>query len=237
MDRDAQINSVQDLIECTETLLIGSTSTFVLFRGQTSNKPLLPKIARRDPTRDTTRLETRLVDEFRRRLARERDIASMSEWDLLVYAQHHGLATRLLDWTTNPLVALWFACSGRDPNSDGYLFLLSVKQQELLNVSDEPHPARIKKSYVLRPNLNNSRIISQAGCFTVHRYSKQAGRFVDLHKNTSIQGRVLMKGVPHAKKAAILEVLDKLGVNEESVFPGPSGTAQYINWVHRTEIG
>jgi hypothetical protein len=235
MDSDAKINSVQDLITSTEALLVDSTR-FVLFRGQTSNKPLLPKIARFDPTRDTTKVETKLVREFRRRLARERDIAAMSEWDLLVYAQHHGLATRLLDWTTNPLVALWFACSGLERDANGYLFLLVVKEEALLDVSVERDPAQIKSTYVLRPNMNNSRIISQAGWFTVHRYSKQASRFVDLHKNTSIQGQVLMKGVPHAKRAAILAALDKLGVNEESVFPGPAGTAKYINWVHRHEI-
>ena len=204
--------------------------------SQACNKPLLPKIARSNPKNDTTILEVKMIKEFKRRLARETDIAAMDDWDILVYAQHHGLSTRLLDWTTNPLFALWFACADYTSSSDGYIYMLSVKDEALLDVSIEKDPLKIKKTYAVKPNVNNSRIRAQSGWFTAHRYSKTAGQFVDQHQNTSIKGNVLMKGIRQNDKISILKTLDKLGVNEESVYPGPEGTAKHINWLHRDDL-
>ncbi len=235
MKNSKYITSVEDLIASTESLLKDKNSS-VLFRGQPNNDPLLPKVARKNPKNDTTDLEKNIVKEFRRRLARERDIAAMDDWDLLVFAQHHGLYTRLLDWTSNPLFALWFACSDRMSTSDVYIFMLHAKDEMLLDPSTEKDPFKIKKTYVLKPNINSSRIKAQSGWFTVHPFSEKDKRFVDLHKNKSIKGQVLMKGIRHANKPDILRTLDKLGVNQESVFPGPEGTANYVNWLHRDDL-
>ena len=196
--------------------------------------PLLPKVARRDPKQNSTPLERKMLLEFRRRLAREPDIARMDNWDLLAFAQHHGLYTRLLDWTTNPLFGLWFACADDpDNNSDAFIYLLSAEEEALLNTAKEKDPFSIKKTYVMRPNVNSARIRAQSGWFTVHRYSKEAGMFVDLHKNTSLTGQIIRKRIPARCKLPILITLDRLGVNEESVYPGPEGTAHYLNWLRR----
>lgn len=236
MKIEEYIKSVEGFVASTERMTKYDGNYIFLFRGQPNDKPLLPRIARRDPNKDTTELEEKMIKEFRRRLARDRDIAAMDDWDILVYAQHHGLSTRLLDWTTNPLLALWFACCDLESSSDGHVFLLPVKDTELLDTSVEKDPFKIKKTYIVKPNLNNSRVRAQSGWFTAHRYSKKNRKFVDIHNNTSIDENVKKKSIHRDNKSDILKTLDKFGINEESVYPGPEGTAKHINWLHRNDL-
>jgi len=45
-----------------------------------------------------------------------------------------------------------------------------------------------------------------------------------------------MKGIHSNDKPGILKTLDKLGINEETVYPGPEGTAKHINWLHQDDL-
>lgn len=221
------IEGVGQLIEEVEKL---ASKQPILFRGQDCNDPLLPKIARGNPAVDTTNLEKKMLAELKRRTARTPTVLGQDDWDALVVSQHFGMSTRLLDWSTNPLIALWFAASDLKVKKDGYVFMLPVSDDMLLDRSTEKNPFRNGKTRVFKPAINNDRISAQSGWFTAHVYARKAGKFVDLHKNTSLKHRVLMKGVRGSDKSRFLKALDRVGINQESLFPGLEGTCRYIDW-------
>ena len=105
-----QTYTVSSFKEYQDIILNTPDDKFILYRGQSQDKTLLPKIARYDVP-NVERIEREMLEDFQRRSIHLIDYHPGNSWDWLALAQHHGMATRLLDWTENPLIALWFSMS------------------------------------------------------------------------------------------------------------------------------
>ena len=93
----------------------------IWFRGQpTYSHELTPSIFRQGDKFGCQFDEAMMYKEFIRRYP-EKSSSHKNVYDWLTLMQHYGLPTRLLDWTTNLIVALYFCCN-KDNNEDAALF-------------------------------------------------------------------------------------------------------------------
>lgn len=228
-----KLNSFKTYSDLINNLAL--TEGIILYRGQSTDYPLLPSIVRENPSFDSTKIEISMLLELKRQTQLKLSTKFTNGWDWMVYAQHYGMKTRLLDWTSNPLTALWFACSNEYTMQDDSFVYIFIADKSYL-VDRKKSPFTIPQTRILRPSLNNERIVAQGGWFTAHKYSKKHNRFVALEHNTALKTNLIQVRIPSGLKSQILKRLNVFGINSQSLFPDIMGVCTHLNWLYKDKL-
>jgi hypothetical protein len=190
-----------------------------IFRGH-ANKDwsLVPKIGR-SPYSGVD--EIQIFESWKRRAIEYLNISPESDWDWLAIAQHHGLVTRLLDWSTNPLFAAFFAVKN------------TYKGQAMIFVARIPYDPKIQQTSpfdingvkIFYPKSVVPRITRQGGLFTIHGNPTESPEegikdITELHKIY----------IEESYRNTLRSELSFYGINEATLFPDLDGLASFINW-------
>ena len=143
--------------------------------------------------------------------------------ELLAELQHHGAATCLIDFTKNPLVALWFACLSPHKNKNGKVIALDTSSADKFGAAkgDERDIAPFFSSGKLHqwtPPKQNNRIVAQQSVFV---FGKPVIPDDETNYSCIIHGE--------SKNDILSELRNRYGVSAESLFCDFSGFAREVN--------
>ena len=223
-----------------------------VYRGESdARRPLLTsldKLSGLETPHGKADLEEHILRNFVRYSRPYFPAPPVNDWEVLVTAQHHGLPTRLLDWTYSPLVAAHFATVDGGGELDRVVWRLDWKSvhrrfqlpeialpvQDLEGILGGDRPATpwalfareagLKEfACMFEPPSLDQRIVVQSATFTLCSDKRQSFEcFLESHKLGSALTKFI---IPAGEAARFRDQLDLVSVDERRLFPDLDGVA------------
>lgn len=229
-----RVASFADLHETIQRIstLHGGRRGNTVYRGHKDEEyKLVPKVGRiskftfpklkvglREPS-SLREQEEAILRQFKERALPLLSRVPADDWEWLAIGQHHGLATRLLDWSKSPLVAAYFAVE-EDHSGDSAVYSYNQGIHLYGNTSPFTQKNRVVR---ITPAFYTRRIEAQSGVFTAHKDPRapldeivQTGK---LHKIV----------IPSSFRAKLRRILASYGIHRASMFPDLDGMASFVN--------
>lgn len=144
---------------------------------------------------------------------------SLSDIEFICLAQHYGVRTRLLDWTTDAVVALFFAIDGRQPDTSAGFYILDPaelnytlgNERVIYNIDNVPDSGVFP--YAFYGPQKDMRMCRQSGNFTIH--GKMVWPIDYIPTANNFLKRI---EIPDSVCSELIDILNGLGITKKSIY-------------------
>ncbi len=208
------------------------------FRGHASDDwKLEATLKRNTESNNLTKLEEQTLGAFKKHCLGRRghNPPQLNENEWWALGQHYGLKTPLLDWSESPYISAFFAFNDADIG-DGNVAIWMLSK----SINETPCIEKLRKEKQLEfvhPYLDeNARLINQRGLFVrspdmmcIEEWAKD----IEKVDNKMLLAKIL---IPRSEQKSALDSLDKMNINEFTLFPDLSGAGKYSNYVAKRSL-